>query len=113
MSKDWIPQWDIALGKEELPKRIGVLLLLVRVYQVQELIGVRKAGAVILCKTNVGHSLMISETINHLWGRTLNPYNRSLTTGASSGGEGALIGFHGSPLGFGTDIGGSIRVPAA
>ena len=74
---------------------------------------VRKAGAVVLTKTNVGHSLMISETINHLWGRTLNPYNRSLTTGASSGGEAALIGFHGSPLGFGTDIAGSIRVPAA
>ena len=74
---------------------------------------VRKAGAVILCKTNVGHCLLISETVNHLWGRTLNPYNRSLTTGASSGGEAALVGFHGSPLGFGTDIGGSIRVPAA
>ena len=89
------------------------MLLPVRPPQAYELIVVRKAGAVVLCKTNVGHSLMISETINHLWGRTLNPYNRSLTTGASSGGEAALIGFHGSPLGFGTDIAGSIRVPAA
>lgn len=56
---------------------------------------------------------MFTETINTLWGRTVNPYNRGLTTGSSSGGEGALIAFHGSPLGFGTDIGGSIRVVAA
>jgi amidase len=56
---------------------------------------------------------MIEETINHLWGRTVNPHNRALTTGSSSGGEAALISFHGSPIGFGTDVGGSIRVPAA
>jgi hypothetical protein len=56
---------------------------------------------------------MLSETISPLWGRTVNPFNRNLTTGASSGGEAALVGFHGSPLGFGTDIGGSVRVPAA
>ena len=74
---------------------------------------VRKAGAIVLAKTNAGHTLMIPETINHIWGRTVNPYNRSLTTWGSSGGEGALVGFHGTPLGFGTDIGGSVRIPAA
>lgn len=42
-------------------------------------------------------------------GPTLNPYNVKLSAGGSSGGEGALIGMHGSPLGIGTDIGGSVR----
>lgn len=74
---------------------------------------VRKAGAIIFTKTNAGHTLMIPETINHMWGRTVNPYNRALTTGGSSGGEAALVGFHGSPLGFGSDLGGSIRIPSA
>ena len=44
---------------------------------------------------------------------TTNPFNTSLTAGGSSGGEGALVGFRGSCLGIGTDIGGSIRSPAA
>lgn len=56
---------------------------------------------------------MIGETINNIYGRTLNPYNRLLSCGGSSGGEGALIALHGSPLGVGTDIGGSVRIPAA
>lgn len=43
----------------------------------------------------------------------MNPYNTTLTPGGSSGGEGALIALRGSVLGIGTDIGGSIRVPAA
>lgn len=47
-----------------------------------------------------------------MFGRVLNPHCLSLTAGGSSGGEGALVGFHGSPLGVGTDMGGSIRVPA-
>jgi hypothetical protein len=44
---------------------------------------------------------------NNAFGRTTNPYNRSLTCGGSSGGEGALIALGGSPLGVGSDIGGS------
>jgi amidase len=44
---------------------------------------------------------------------TTNPFNTTLTSGGSSGGEGALVGFRGSCLGIGTDIGGSIRSPAA
>lgn len=44
---------------------------------------------------------------------TVNPYNTSLTAGGSSGGEGALVGLRGSVLGIGSDIGGSIRSPAA
>lgn len=45
--------------------------------------------------------------------RTVNPLNRELTPGGSSGGESALIAARGSPLGIGTDIGGSLRIPAA
>lgn len=48
-----------------------------------------------------------------MFGKTVNPFNRNLTPGGSSGGEGALIACHGSPMGVGTDIGGSIRIPAA
>lgn len=43
----------------------------------------------------------------------MNPFNRKLTSGGSSGGEGALVAFRGSPIGLAADIGGSIRSPAA
>lgn len=71
------------------------------------------AGAILYCKTNVPTAMMIAESINNVFGRTVNPLNRSLTSGGSSGGESALIAFGGSPLGVGTDIGGSLRIPAA
>ena len=45
------------------------------------------------------------ETSSNLYGVTLNPYNRKATPGGSSGGEGALLGFRGSCLGVGSDIG--------
>ena len=73
----------------------------------------RDSGAVLYCKTSVPHTLMTGETVNNIIGYTWNPKNRNLSSGGSSGGEGALIGLRGSPLGFGTDIGGSIRIPAA
>jgi amidase len=44
--------------------------------------------------------------------RTVNPHNNKLSCGGSSGGEGALLALRGSILGLGTDIGGSIRIPA-
>lgn len=56
-------------------------------------------------KTNVPATLMMGETVNNVFGRTLNPHNRTLTPGGSSGGESALIAFGGSFLGMGTDIG--------
>ncbi|KAF3926999.1 Acetamidase [Dactylellina cionopaga] len=70
------------------------------------------AGAVFYCKTNIPQTMASLDSINHIWGRVLNPMNRKLTAGGSSGGEGALIGIRGSLLGIGSDIGGSIRVPA-
>lgn len=55
----------------------------------------------------------ILETVSNLWGRTLNPYNRRLGAGGSSGGDGALVAMKGCPIAPSTDIGGSIRAPAA
>ncbi|OGE54867.1 hypothetical protein PENARI_c005G10906 [Penicillium arizonense] len=69
-------------------------------------------GAVIIAKTNIPQTLATLDSCNHLFGRTLNPLNRQWTAGGSTGGEGALIAMRGSMVGFGTDIGGSIRVPA-
>ncbi|KZT09017.1 general amidase [Laetiporus sulphureus 93-53] len=70
-------------------------------------------GAVPFVRTNVPQTLLWGETYNHVFGRTTNPYNRYMTPGGSSGGEGALLALRGSPLGVGTDIGGSVRIPSA
>ena len=83
-----------------------------RVYESEMVRELRNLGAILYCKTSVPHTLMAGETVNNIIGYTWNPKNRYLTAGGSSGGEGALIGLKGSPLGFGTDIGGSIRIPA-
>jgi len=55
---------------------------------------------------------MWMEAANPVYGRTYNPYHTGRTAGGSSGGEGALIGAAGSPFGIGSDVGGSIRMPA-
>lgn len=73
----------------------------------------RNAGAVLYAKTNNPQCMMVLETVSNIYGRTLNPWNTNLGAGGSSGGEGALLAQHGSPLGIGSDVGGSIRVPAA
>ncbi|KAJ5096176.1 hypothetical protein NUU61_005532 [Penicillium alfredii] len=72
-----------------------------------------KAGAVFHVRTNQPQSLMHLCCSNNITGTTFNPHNRTLTPGGSSGGEGASMGFRCAPLGIGTDIGGSIRCPAA
>jgi amidase len=72
----------------------------------------RAAGAIILGKTNVPELAGALETDNLIYGRTNNPYDLTRTPGGSSGGEAAIVAAGGSPLGLGTDAGGSIRVPA-
>lgn len=72
----------------------------------------RRAGAIPLGVTNVPELCMWYETHNQLYGRTRNPYNPEHIAGGSSGGEGAIIGAGGAPFGLGSDIGGSIRMPA-
>lgn len=94
-------------------------------------------GAIFFAHTMLPQAIMHLEC-ESFWGRTLNPYNTSLTSGGSSGGEGALVSMRGSCLGIGcrsgaftfsvtvphptdsvprrpspADIGGSIRNPAA
>ncbi|TGO84378.1 hypothetical protein BPOR_0512g00070 [Botrytis porri] len=77
------------------------------IYEIEE------QGAVVFCKTSLPQTVLYDETINNIIGQTLNPVNRLLSCGGSSGGEAALISMGGSSLGMGTDIAGSIRVPAA
>jgi fatty acid amide hydrolase len=73
----------------------------------------RAAGAIPIAKSNVAQALFYYESDNPVYGRTLNPWNAQRTPGGSSGGEAALVASGASPLGLGTDIGGSLRVPAA
>ncbi|CAF4719151.1 unnamed protein product, partial [Rotaria sp. Silwood2] len=72
-----------------------------------------EAGAVFYVRTTQPQSLMHLECSSPVYGTTTNPFNRQLSSGGSSGGEGALLALKGSPIGIGTDIGGSIRFPAA
>ncbi|XP_013148265.1 PREDICTED: fatty-acid amide hydrolase 2-B [Papilio polytes] len=72
----------------------------------------RHKGAIIIGLTNVPELCMWWETHNHIHGRTNNPYNTTRIVGGSSGGEGCLQAAAGSIFGIGSDIGGSIRMPA-
>ncbi|KAF7903925.1 hypothetical protein EAF00_001259 [Botryotinia globosa] len=72
----------------------------------------RNSGAVFHVKTTNPQGLMALETRSNLYSTTTNPLNTFLSPGGSSGGESALVAMHGSILGIGTDIGGSIRSPA-
>jgi Asp-tRNA(Asn)/Glu-tRNA(Gln) amidotransferase A subunit family amidase len=69
-------------------------------------------GCVIIAKTNVPQTLAALDSNNNVFGRTMNPINRRMTAGGSSGGEGVMVAMKGCLVGWGTDIGGSIRVPA-
>jgi fatty acid amide hydrolase len=72
----------------------------------------RRAGAIVLGRTNLSQTMLYVEASNPLFGRTTNPWNSSRSPGGSSGGEAAAVASGMSPLGVGTDIGGSLRVPA-
>jgi fatty acid amide hydrolase 2 len=71
-----------------------------------------EAGAIVLGVTNTSELCLWVESENRLYGRTRNPYDPTRTAGGSSGGEGAAIGSGASPIGIGSDIGGSIRIPS-
>ncbi len=72
----------------------------------------RAAGAIPMGVTNVSELCMWLESDNRVYGRTNNPYDPTRIVGGSSGGEGAIIGAGASPFGLGSDVGGSIRMPA-
>ena len=73
----------------------------------------KKAGGLLLAKTNLPEFSYGIESDNLLTGRTNNPWNLNLTPGGSSGGESAAIAAGMSPLGLGTDLAISVRGPAA
>ncbi|HSV02848.1 MAG TPA: amidase family protein [Phenylobacterium sp.] len=73
----------------------------------------KAAGAVILGKTNVPVMLSDWQSVNPIYGRTVNPWDPTRSPGGSSGGGAAALAAGMIPLEFGSDIGGSIRVPAA
>src|SRR3954454_4243839 len=72
----------------------------------------RAAGAIPLGLTNTSELCMWIESTNKLYGRSSSAYDARRTAGGSSGGEGAAVGSGGSPFGLGSDIGGSVRIPA-
>ncbi len=72
----------------------------------------KAAGAIILGKTNVPEMAVPYECDNPVFGKTSNPHDVRRTSGGSSGGEAAAIAARMSPAGVGSDLSGSIRVPA-
>jgi amidase len=70
-------------------------------------------GAVLIAKTNVPQTLLTFECNNPIFGETHNPIVTGFTCGGSSGGEGVVLARNASAIGFGSDIGGSLRIPAA
>ncbi|MDQ8045101.1 MAG: amidase [Solirubrobacteraceae bacterium] len=70
------------------------------------------AGAIPLGVTNTSELCLWIESRNKVYGDSNNPYDTTRTVGGSSGGEGAVIGSGASPFGLGSDLAGSIRVPA-
>ncbi|WP_191602063.1 amidase [Marinomonas algicola] len=73
----------------------------------------RKAGAIIVAKTNVPELGAGGNSRNPVWGATGNPFNPNLIAGGSSGGSAAALAAHFFPLCTGSDTGGSLRLPAA
>lgn len=93
--------WGLPSRAKELAKADGPLVK-----------RLRGAGAIVLGITNVPQLLIYHESDNPVYGRCNNPWNLERVPGGSSGGEGSIVAAGGSPLGLGSDIGGSIRVPA-
>ena len=73
----------------------------------------KRAGAIPHVKTALPISLLSFESSNDLWGVCRNPHDGKFSPGGSTGGEGALLALNGSRIGVGSDVAGSVRVPAA
>ena len=72
----------------------------------------KDAGGIFIAKSNMPEFALWWETDNLVYGRTENPWMAGRTPGGSSGGEASAIAAGMSPLGIGSDVGGSIREPA-
>ena len=73
---------------------------------------IRAAGGVVFGKTNTTEFGAGNNTTNSVFGATVNPFDRTKTSGGSSGGSAAALATNMSPLCHGTDTGGSLRIPA-
>ena len=93
--------WGLPIGRDFRPDEDAVAVA-----------RLKAAGAVILGKTNVAPALADWQSDNPVYGRTNNPFDPARTPGGSSGGSAAALAAGFTPLELGTDIGGSIRVPA-
>ncbi|XP_014220085.1 fatty-acid amide hydrolase 2-A-like [Trichogramma pretiosum] len=76
-------------------------------------LNVKKAGAILIGKTNIPELNQWIESRNKIYGQTNNPYNTTRGVGGSSGGDAAIVAACGVPFAVGSDIGGSIRIPAS
>jgi len=72
----------------------------------------KRAGAIIMGKTNVPVALSDWQSYNDIYGQTNNPWNTAMSPGGSSGGSAAAVAAGYSAMELGSDIGGSVRVPA-
>ncbi|TNV80973.1 hypothetical protein FGO68_gene10665 [Halteria grandinella] len=73
---------------------------------------IKDAGAIIIVRGNVPQLAFAIHSENMVWGEARNPHNQGRSCGGSSGGDGGLVAAKCVPLAFGSDIGGSIRIPA-
>ncbi len=73
---------------------------------------IRRAGGIVIGKTNVPESSIGANTVNRLFGATGNPFDVAKTCGGSSGGSAVAVATHMAPLATGSDHGGSLRIPA-
>ncbi|MCP4389639.1 MAG: amidase [Gammaproteobacteria bacterium] len=88
--QDWVPDWNPVIVER-----------------------LEAAGAIMVGKTTTPEFATSGFTDSPLWGITRNPWNRARTPGGSSGGSGAAVASGCVPLAEGTDMGGSVRIPAA
>jgi amidase len=73
----------------------------------------RAAGAILIAKTNISELTAHYDSVNLVYGATRNPHDRSRSAGGSSGGEGVAVATAMTAFGIGSDVGGSIRIPAS
>ena len=74
---------------------------------------IKKEGAIPIVRGNVPQFCWVGHTDNRVFGLSKNPYDQTRTCSGSSGGDGALVSSKCVPFALGTDIGGSVRAPAA
>lgn len=88
---------NVGLVETEQPRSIKLLI---------------EKGALITCKGNVPQALFSMECMNNVFGNAVNPYDEARTTGGSSGGDAALIALKCVNTALGSDVAGSLRIPA-